>query len=139
MSLDRRLLNREIKRIVEVGTGKPCYLMAPPEHPPIPYSVLYPIYTERAFGTYFDPNETRGYHFQVTSVGETADQAAAMSTAVHDAILGRDSNGNFKVSWNEPSINIVFRHGELMGNILQAGRFLYNASDTYQIQAEEVR
>lgn len=95
MSARRLPHAKALRAMLEAATGKPCGLAQLPRAadgtaPVAPYSVLYPMGPTMLSGPPFgDDSADATWTYQVTCVGERADQALWMADRVLVAVLGR--------------------------------------------------
>jgi len=139
--MQRRLIGATLRKWLsdETGGKEVGLAEAPSEKPKMPYAILYPTPGTTTVGGFSDPNNILTYIFQVTSVGRSHEQAAAMSDAVFNAILGTKPNGDWLHALDlggTPAMSVVDRRLDSFGGIVPSGDNMFISPDTYRIEVQ---
>jgi hypothetical protein len=113
----RRYVTFGLKDFLVAYTARPIeVVMTPTESTDasvpasIPYSIIYPISSFVMEGTPLDyPEEMMSFRYQITSAGETPEQAEKMADMIRMNLVGKNADGSFLHSFTLTNITILNR------------------------------
>lgn len=131
----------DFRAALAVATGKQIGFAEPPEEAELggspltyPYAIIYPLVESEGESSMDDPNDSEDVIIQITSVGESPRQAAAMSNRVKAAMLTLKPGGGYEHELFHNDDGVQWRTRDSRGAILPSGVNTYNRVDTYRIR-----
>lgn len=100
----------------------------------VPYAIIYPLVEAEGESSMDDPNDSEDLVVQITCVGESPRQAAAMSNRVKSAMLDLRRGGGYVHALFHEDDGVQWRTRDSRGAILPSGVNTYNRVDTYRIR-----
>ncbi|MBC9717809.1 hypothetical protein H9Y04_35290 [Streptomyces sp. TRM66268-LWL] len=113
MSLPRLPLTRALRTLVADATGRPCGLGVLPRGPDgraadFPYAILDSLPGEFSGPGFADWHADVSWSYQVTSVGERADQVEWLADRVRSALVDR-VDGRWRYALAPPEMRVIDR------------------------------
>lgn len=139
----RTTLNRAVVTALAAATSKPCELAAIPASVTYdadellvdPYSIIYPLPGQRSYSS-LDDVWCVVLMYQVTNIGQNADQSSWMADKTRQALTSRNpSTGN---DWTTPitasDVHVIDRRLREEGGPEPTGGGLWQTVDTYDLE-----
>lgn len=141
MELD--LFDESLRAWLARCTARPCGLAELPSEDAavhMPYTILTPLFMPRGYGTEASPECIIDYVFQVMSVGRSPKQVRWMAQLVHNAIVGRRTDGqplHELVGIEGATVLPSSRQSDQLGGIVKTTEgSLFQEVDTYRMKVE---
>lgn len=140
--MNRRIIGDAIRVFLQQTTEKKFGLARIPNETELPYAIFYPLQPGPPdYEDWENPEAIHWYPFQVTCVGMSHEQTAALSDAVYAALFDRDpARGNKYVHEiiiaGPPPIVISYRKEDTRGMISQppgGPEQLFQCADQYRV------
>lgn len=137
----RTILNRAIVLTVATATQKSSELAAIPDDVQYdaqdrlvdPYSIIYPLHGQPSYPDLED-KWCVTLMYQVTNVGQNADQAQWMADASRKALTSRASNGDWTNPITASDASVIDRRLREEGGPESTGGGLWQVVDTYDLE-----
>lgn len=98
----------------------------------LPYAILYPLPARSFEASMEDPLDLMEFNYQVTSVGQDAQQAGWMSRRVMEALMGTTPGSQYATRIIGNGFTIAWRALVSLGGLNPSGPSLYTGADDYR-------
>lgn len=133
-SVDKELVS--VLRLVtdkRIGYGK--IPEAVDELPELPYAIVYPLRVSAGVGGMDDGEDSHEFDYQIKCVGESHEQAAWMSSLIHNALMDR-TGGQYTNELSPSGSAVAWRVAQSKGAIVPSGTSLFQCDDTYTLRID---
>lgn len=135
----RRRLTANIKEVMEAATGRAFGVVRSPGrdgdetiHAEEPYGIIYPLDPSGYSGSYFHhPDSDADLQYQFTYVGLRDDQVEWLADLSREAILGRDSSGQFNQAFTSSDLVVMSREPVGSPGSITKTDAVYSMTDTF--------